>query len=370
MKQHTDQRYEAELSAIRDLLAKMGGTVEAMISQGVEALISQNPVAAQAVIDRDRDVDLMEQEIDDRCIQVLARRQPTASDLRFLAASLKFVVDLERVGDLAVNIAERAIELAPHPPLKPYIDLPRMAQLARAMLSEALDAFARRDTNLARGVFLRDNAVDALYAQTLRELITYMLESPTNIFRATKLLSVAKYLERIGDHATNVAEQAIFLVEGRDVRHKGLGRVEPGDERFIRPERGVLFVCTANAARSPMAEGWARRLAPHGVVVASAGVRPAKIHPLAVRVMDEVGIDLSNIRSRGIDAVDPSAFDVVVFMDEGIDIPELAPGARRIRWALPDPLLAEDPADLELFRRVRDELAARVERLFRNPGQP
>jgi phosphate transport system protein len=370
MKQHTDQRYEAELAAIRDLLATMGGTVEAMIGQGVDALIRQDATAAQAVIDRDQAVDLLEQEVDDRCIQVLARRQPTASDLRFLAAGLKIVVDLERVGDVAVNIAERALELAPHPPLKPYVDLPRMAGLARAMLSDALDAFARGDAELARGVFLRDNAVDALYAQTLRELITYMLESPANIYRATKLLSVAKYLERIGDHATNLAEQAIFLVEGRDVRHSGLGRPDPGDERFVRPERGVLFVCTANAARSPMAEGWARKLAPAGIVAASAGLRPAGIHPLAIRVMDEVGIDLSGARSRGVDQVDPAAFDVVVFMDEGIDLPDLAPGARRVRWALPDPLRSPEPDALDAFRRVRDELAARVARLLRDPRRP
>lgn len=371
MKQHTDQRYEAELSAIRDLLATMGGTVEAMIGQAVDALIQQDANAARAVIARDHAVDLAEQEVDDRCIQVLARRQPTASDLRFLAASLKVVVDLERVGDVAVNIAERAQELAQHPPLKPYVDLPRMAQLARAMLSDALDAFARRDADLARGVFPRDNAVDALYAQTLRELITYMLESPANIFRATKLLSVAKYLERIGDHATNLAEQAIFLVEGRDVRHSGLGRPDPGDEVFVQPARGVLFVCTANAARSPMAEGWAQKLAPPGIVAASAGIRPAGVHPLAVHVMNEVGIDLSSTRSRGIDQVDPTAFDVVVFMDDEIDLPDLAPGARRVRWSLPDPLAAaEGPDAIDAFRRVRDELAARIERLFRRPGQP
>ncbi len=150
---------------------------------------------------------------------MLARRQPVASDLRFIATSLKIVTDLERMADLGVNICERAMELNEEAPLRPYGDLVSMADVAHEMVREALDAFVERDAARARRVLLRDDALDAQYDQTSRELLTYMMEDPGNIYRATRIQSVARYLERIGDRATNVAEMVVFMVDGEDIRH-------------------------------------------------------------------------------------------------------------------------------------------------------
>lgn len=370
MKTHTDRQYEAELQRVRELLAAMGGRVERMVHDALGALQAHDRDLAQAVIAADREVNDLEVEVDEACLRNLALRQPTASDLRFLAAALKVVTDIERMGDLAVNVAERVIELCESPPLKPYIDLPRMGRIGGEMLSEALDAFARGDADLARSVIARDNVVDAYYVQVLRELLTYMIEDPRNIPRAVGLLNIAKALERLGDHATNVAEQAVFLVEGRDVRHQGLGKPEPPEEGAIeRPRRGVLFVCVANAARSQMAEAWARHLAPAEIEVASAGLTPSRVHPLAIQVMAEVGLDLSGARSKALSDVPLDRFDLVVTLcDEGRCVAP-PPGARHLHWPIEDPVpAASSPGALDAFRRVRDDLAARVDRLFRDGG--
>ena len=150
-----------------------------------------------------------------------------ASDLRVLTIVLKMVTDLERIGDLGVNISERVVELNLEPPLKPYVDLPTMADVVQGMVRDALDAFVARDAGRAEAVIDRDKTVDAYYAQIFRELLTYMMEDPRNIYRATRIQSIAKYLERIGDHATNLAEMVVFMVKGKDIRH--LGRIASDD---------------------------------------------------------------------------------------------------------------------------------------------
>jgi phosphate transport system protein len=179
-----------------------------------------NAIPSWPTIAADRTIDRMEIEIDGLCLQILARRQPVASDLRLVAMVLKAVTDLERMGDLGVNIAERVLELNREPPLKPYVDLPRMATEAQTMLREALDAFVAKDADRADRVIDHDQAMDDLYAQVFRELLTYMMEDAKNVYRATRLQSVAKYLERIADHATNLAELVVFMVKGRDIRHQ------------------------------------------------------------------------------------------------------------------------------------------------------
>jgi phosphate transport system protein len=171
------------------------------------------------MIESDRTIDRLEVELDGQCMQILARRQPVASDLRFITLVLKVVTDLERMGDLAVNISERVLELTGEVPLKPYVDLPRMAIEAQSMLRDALDAFVAKDVERARQVIDRDQMVDDLYGQVFRELLTYMMENSKNVYRATRLQSIAKYLERIGDHATNLAEMVVFMVKGSDIRH-------------------------------------------------------------------------------------------------------------------------------------------------------
>jgi phosphate transport system protein len=222
MMEHTSRQYERELQDLGDKILFLGGTVEEMISRAMQALVERDSDLARRVIETDRTVDSGELEIDHMSLNLLALRQPAASDLRFITTALKIVTDLERIGDLAVNIAERALELNQEPPLKPYIDIPHMARSVSDMVHRALDAFVHRDVTQARAVLQADDAVDNLNVQLFRELLTYMIEEPKNITRALRITFIAKYLERIGDHATNIAQMVIFMSEGRDVRHPRL----------------------------------------------------------------------------------------------------------------------------------------------------
>jgi phosphate transport system protein len=175
------------------------------------------------MIAEDRHVDQLELNIDRMCLKVLARRQPVASDLRFIATALKLVTDLERIGDLGVNICERVVELGDEPPLSVNASVARIADAAREMLHDALDAFVERDARRAEQVMLRDQTVDAYYAQLFPELVAHMMADPRVVYRATRVQSIGKYLERIADHATNLAEMVVFMVKGEDVRHTTSG---------------------------------------------------------------------------------------------------------------------------------------------------
>jgi phosphate transport system protein len=220
-REHTNREYEQELRKLREQVLRMGAKVEEIISGSIKALLERDTVLATRMISFDRKINQMEVDIDELCLLVLARRQPVASDLRFITMALKLVTDLERIGDLGVNISERVVELNEEPQLKPYVDLPRMAEEVQGMLREALDAFVAGDPERAQAVIERDKIVDAYYTQVFRELLTYMMEDTHNIYRATRLQSIAKYLERIGDHATNLAEMVVFMVKGKDIRHTG-----------------------------------------------------------------------------------------------------------------------------------------------------
>ncbi|MSM38264.1 MAG: phosphate signaling complex protein PhoU [Geobacter sp.] len=220
-REHYSKQYDAELNEIRSKLLEMGGKVELMINDALKSLVERDSALADRVIAFDHEINRLEMEIDERCLQVLARRQPAARDLRFLTLALKIVTDLERIGDQCRNIGKRAKELNEEPPLKPYIDLPRMAQWAGVMVKEALDAFVGGDDRLALKVCGDDQFVDDLNEQIQRELLTFMMSEPTTIARAIKVNAIAKCLERIADHATNVAEMVIFMVKGKDIRHTG-----------------------------------------------------------------------------------------------------------------------------------------------------
>jgi phosphate transport system protein len=220
-REHTNREYEQELRRLRELLLLMGAKVEEIIRGSIRALTERDTALGEQMIAFDRKINQLEIEIDELCMQILARRQPVASDLRFITMALKLVTDLERIGDLGVNICERVVELNAEPPLKPYVDLPNMAREVQEMLHEALDAFVAADADRAQRVIVRDRNIDAYYTQMFRELLTYMMEDPRNIFRATRLQSIAKYLERIGDHVTNLGEMVVFMVKGKDIRHVG-----------------------------------------------------------------------------------------------------------------------------------------------------
>jgi phosphate transport system protein len=213
------RRLHDELDQLKQTLLAMGALVEDQIRRAMQALVERDDRLAREVIERDREVNTYDVGIDETCVELLALHQPTAGDLRFLTTAMKIVTDLERIGDQAVNIAQRALELSPEPPLKPYIDLPRMAARAQDMVRESLDAFVARDAALARAVCARDSEVDALKEQVFRELLTYMMADPTTIPRAIRLILISRFLERVADHATNIAEMVVYLVEGRMVRH-------------------------------------------------------------------------------------------------------------------------------------------------------
>jgi phosphate transport system protein len=217
--EHTDKRYGEELKKLREEILYMGGLVEDQIQKAVKSLVDRDSEMAQIIIERDHEVNRLDVEIDDRCIRLLALHQPAGKDLRFITTGLKITTDLERIGDMSVNLCERALELNQEPQLKPYIDIPRMARIAQRMIRESLDAFVREDTDLALKVCKEDEEIDQLNSQIFREVISFMIEDPHTINRAMKLSSISKYLERMADHATNIAEMVIFMAKGKSIRH-------------------------------------------------------------------------------------------------------------------------------------------------------
>jgi phosphate transport system protein len=214
--------FDEELQHLKEKLLKMGSLVEEALKNSIHALVERDNALAIGVIDNDRVVNTLDVEIDEESIRLIALRQPKAGDLRFITTAMKITTDLERMGDLAVNIAERALELNEEPVLKPYIDIPRMREIAQGMTRDALNAFVRKDTRLATDVIMRDDEVDFLKHSVLQELAFFMAQDPTTVYRAMKISFVAQYLERIADHATNIAEMVIYLVEGKIIRHMAL----------------------------------------------------------------------------------------------------------------------------------------------------
>jgi phosphate transport system protein len=211
--------FEADLQALRNQLLTMGGLVEERVHRAVHSLVHRGEEDAQRVIATDKEVNDLQMDIDDRCLRLLATQAPLAVDLRLITSAMKINADLERIGDQAVNIAESVLVLIPQPPLKPLIDIPRMAGIAEKMIRDALDAFVKKDAELARDVLRRDDEVDELKDQVFRELLTYMMADPGTIQRALSLILISRNLERIADHATNIAEDVIFIAEAKDVRH-------------------------------------------------------------------------------------------------------------------------------------------------------
>ena len=221
MSEYTDRTYAEELRIVRERLLRMAGRVEKMIEESMKALVERDAALAGATIMLDREVNQDEIDLDALCLELLARRQPMASDLRFIILTMKMVTDLERIADLAVNICERAIDLSIKDPVGPYQNIPRMAVLVRTMIHDAIDSFVEQDVKKARAVIALDDEVDELYHVVFRALLSVMRDDTAVVHRGIKLQSVAKYLERIGDHATNLAEQIIHMIEGTDVRHEG-----------------------------------------------------------------------------------------------------------------------------------------------------
>jgi len=216
MELHFDQ----ELTQLKDELLRMSAQAEQNVAGALKALVARDPALAHKVDADDSQLAHLQMEIDERSIQLIALRQPKARDLRFIIVTMKIASELERIGDQAVNIAHRAEELSGEPLLKPLLDVPQMADLARGMIHDALDAFVYAKPDAARAVIQRDERVDSLNRQVQRELTSFMIEDPRTITRALGLINVARHLERVADHATNIAEEVVYLYEGRDIRHQ------------------------------------------------------------------------------------------------------------------------------------------------------
>ena len=219
-KAHTSIQYERELQEIKENLIYMGALVEQVIEKVIRALLERDSPLARQVIAEDDQIDKLDMEIEDKCIKLLALRQPAAIDLRFIATAIKINGHLERIGDMAVNIAEKVIILNQEPPLKPYIDIPRMAEIARGMIKESLDALVTEKVDLANKVRRDDEIVDNLNDQIFRELLTFMMEDHRNIHRSLIISQVSKNIERISDHAKGIADMVVYMVTGKSVRHE------------------------------------------------------------------------------------------------------------------------------------------------------
>lgn len=217
----TMTHFESEIQSLKDRLLAMASRAESSVTNAVKALVDRDDDLARSVKENDDEIDQLEKEVDEMAIRLLAKA-PLATQLRLIVSATKIARDLERVGDEATTISRRSIELSQEPQLKPYVDLPRMAQMALEMLRDALDAFVTKDTVKARSVIPRDKDVDALNKQLYRELASFMIEKPTTITRCLNLMAISKALERIADHAKNVAEDVVYLYEARDIRHSEL----------------------------------------------------------------------------------------------------------------------------------------------------
>jgi phosphate transport system protein len=227
--------FDEELKFLKERLLRMAAYVEDALSLAIEALKDQKEEPAREVLKNEENINLLDVEVDEICMRLLALRQPMAGDLRFITSAMKISSDLERMGDLAVNVAEQALELAKLPLLKPLIDIPRMARLAQAMVRDSINAFINRDEDLARDVCVRDDEVDALDDQIFRELLTFMMEDPHTVQRAVALILVSRNLERLADHATNIGEDVIYMVKGKTIKH----HMEQKKRASFPPEMGT-----------------------------------------------------------------------------------------------------------------------------------
>ncbi len=216
---------QKELGQLKELIVKMSVFVETAIKDAVNSLVERDDALARKVINEDHTINALDVQIDEECIRILALTQPMAQDLRFITTAMKITTDLERIADNAVNIAERALELNKEPLLKPYIDIPRMSRIAQGMVVDTINAYINRDNILAKDVIMRDDEIDDLNEGIWEELMAIMTRDSSTITRAVKITYVSKYIERIADHATNIAEDVIYMVEGKIIRHMDPGQI-------------------------------------------------------------------------------------------------------------------------------------------------
>lgn len=335
---------------IRKRITKMSTIVEAMISTCFEAFLSTDKDLAYATIYKDDEVDQLEIEIDQMCMDLIGQPQPTEENVRFIAVAMKQVTDLERIADMCVNICEKTIESNDESTFHTISGLKSMVKEVIDMLHDALKAFISGDHVAAASIPSRDCVIDAYYLQIYLQLLDWMASDSRSVGIATRIQAVINNLERIGDLSTNIAERVIFMVTGTDVRHQDKHK-PVGDE----PPAGILFLCMHNNSSSQMAEGLAHRLLPDTVNIYSAGSKPAvKVHPIAVEVMRDMGIDISGYRTKRIPYVPLGKVDMVINLSADEIHLNLPRQMKRLSWSLPDP--AETNGDEDSVRRAFKEI--------------
>ena len=371
--------FTEELQSLNERILKMGCLVEEAIKNSIHALTDRNNALAQNVLDKEPRIDALDVEIDEECIRLIALREPKAADLRFITTAMKVTSELERMGDLAVNIAERATELNEEPELKPYIDIPKMSEIAQSMTRDVLDALVQRDAQAAAAVIARDDEIDRLNIAVMRELSFLTNHDPSGVNRAIKISLVAHYLERIADHTTNIAEMLIYLVKGTIVKHPDLtpdnqgllkgGKMTEDESRSMATGKKikVLFVCIHNSARSQMAEAFLNQLAGDRFEAQSAGLEPGVLNPLAVEVMREAGIDISTRQTKSVwDLFKLGAifnYVITVCDEASAESCPIFPGiTKRLHWSFADPstLFGSHEEKLAAARLIRDEIRQSV----------
>lgn len=364
IKKHTDQEYESLLNLLKDKVLQIKKLAFQLVQDSISVYINNDIQTAQKLELIDQEIDNLELEIDGLCEKILARRQPVASDLRFIIATLKQVTDIERIGDLGQNIVRKLIETND----KCGIDLPEsftlMQQTLTKMLELETDLYDSPAQEKYEAILKLDRKIDVYYVEIFRELITQITASPETTYYAMNLQTVTRTMERIGDHLTNLAELDIYLHEGKSLKHSALH-----EKMTLKNLKGILFLCVQNSARSQMAEGLAKSLLPVEVKVWSAGSDPAdRINPYAIKAMKEIGVDISGQRPKKISSVPLDEINVVINLcgeEMCVDFPNIK---KSEAWMIADPgkLSGSDEEIQKQVNLIRDEIKYRIENLKRD----
>lgn len=343
-----ERNFDKELEQMKQLIMAMGKLALASIDDAIEGLVKADPSYFKKVYEREVEINRQHVLIDQSSIEFLARRSPLASQLRAMIGVIRINQELENVADQVVNVCKNADVYMRYPPLKPLIDIPRMSQEVCSMLSSALECFMKNDLAGCFKVVERDDTVDALHVQILRELFTYLGGNTQNLEQGMSLIFISKNLERMADHISAIAEHSIFCISGQDVRHN--------HDRVVDKKLTLLFLCVHNSARSQMAEGLAKKILGDKVMALSAGTEPTSVNPFAMHVMREVGVDISNYRSKSVKEIDWNSIDFVVTLtDQEVAPSVLLKSAKRLHWDIDDPVETFDS-----FRKVRDKLISHI----------
>lgn len=361
---HSDREFESELHSLKETLKNMDSIVHDMGTSSLKALFEGNLNSAYEVVEKDDEVDRLELDIDRQCVNVIARRQPLGEDLRLIVSVQKTATDLERIADLFVCIAERAVEIRQSTNiLTDETDLRQMIENVLNNISEAVSAFLASDEEKASHIILKDRQIDAFYSQLFRALMEKMRDGSSNFSIASRIMTIISCAERIGDHTKNICEHTSYLATGRIVTHRHYSR-----EENLHPIRCIVFLCVQNSARSQMAEGLAKNIFAGKIDVFSAGSAPsANINPTAIEVMKEIGIDISKQHPKRLTDIPFGKVDLLITLcSEEICI-ELPSAVRRMTWLFEDPALIQNEEEkIKAFRHIRDELKIKIESLYKS----